>query len=670
MKKEKGYKSGVKAAIWQARLKASGLMFDRVRREREEFERALALSDGVRDWTSYRNISEAYADSVYGEQTVPLSFRYAVWLQSQVAGEAPVIKVPRNATGDETFAAMVNELLLRVWMESGSHREWKQAIFDVCGFGSTCVWYGFHADVIDLQTVEGASESVGDTIERALAGDPDAMPGQDHQLAISGIQSVMQDTTNKIAMPPGSHEALANAAINQIDLAQDEAKKANHPSVQKREIWARRLRVGCDVRWDHTVTDLRDARWMARRVVMSLDEAKKFAGFTPHARKNIVASKFGPMDGVEPVQNRDGEGIDEENGRFVFWEVWDKEYGCRHYINEQMDELLEQDESYPYVHKTTGEPAIPGFFPCVVSSPLRHAMNKPERTTGVPLIEAGYPIQREITKLHNFAMASVKRHSVRCYEVSDGLDDDAIADLTEGVDGALIRRPAGVEPGGMVLPIQFSGEAYRIVELIGRLEAQWSAMVGMPLADLTSQPQAATATAEQISVSAGRNQADHVIRSLEEDMARAAEIIRAMLSIGLYPPERIASLLGPGYEEMLAAWQASSLEGDYITLKSASRAKADQAVRIKQLGDALQLTMGYADPKTGLPVYDASPIVEEILMALDVGRPRRIEWTPQDLMLRMGGAVGGGSKTPGSAERAEGPPTAANEAAAARRVRS
>lgn len=646
-------------------------MFDRVRREREEFERALALSDGVRDWTAYRNISEAYADSVYGEQTVPLSFRYAVWLQSQVAGDAPVIKVPRNATGDEHFAVMLNELLLRVWMESGSQREWKQAIFDVCGFGSTCVWYGFHADVIDLETAEGASESPSDTIQRALAGDVDALPGQDRQMAIAGIQSVMQDEVSRIAMPMGAHDALANAAINQLELLKKERKDPSNPSVEKRKIWARRLSIGHDVRWSHDVADLRDVRWMARRVVMSLEEAKKFDGFTPHARGNIVPSKFGPMDGIEPVESREGEGLEDENSRFVFWEVWDKEYACRHYISEQMDEFLEVDETYPYVNKTTGEPAIPGFFPCVVSAPLKHAMNKPERTTGIPLIEAGYPIQREITKLHNFAMASVKRHSVRCYEVSDSLDDEAIADLTEGVDGAFIRRPAGVEPGGMVLPIQFTGEAYRIVELIARLEAQWSAMVGMPLADLTSQPQAGTATAEQISVSAGRNQADHVIRSLEEDMARAAEIIRSMLSIGLYPPEKIAAIMGPGYEDLMAAWQSSSLEGDAIVLKSASRAKADQAVRIKQLGDALQLTMGYADPKTGLPVYDASPIIEEILMALDVGRPRRIAWTQDDLMLRMGMAGGAaGAQGPSESSRAEGPTTAGNEAAAARNVRT
>jgi hypothetical protein len=118
------------------------------------------------------------------------------------------------------------------------------------------------------------------------------------------------------------------------------------------------------------------------------------------------------------------------------------------------------------------------------------------------------------------------------------------------------------------------------------------------------------------------------------------------------------------------------LEGDFLTLKSASRAKADQVVRIKQLGEALTLAVGFTDPKTMLPVYDASPIVEEILLALDVGRPKRIVWTPQDLMMRAamsGGSPGGGEggqpdSGKGKADRQKGPPDAQHESGAARRV--
>lgn len=666
MKKKAG-KSKIDISVWHGRLKSSGLMFDRLRREREEFERALALSAGVRDWTSYRNISEAYADSVYGEQTIPLSFRYACWLQSQIGGDIPIIKYPRGATGDEQFAPVIEELLTRIWMESGSHREWTQTIFDLCGFGSSCVWYGFHADVIDAVTVEGASEGIEGVMSRLHAGDSTAREGNDPSIIVEALKSESANPVNQQYADPAMVASMSDAALYQLEMLRKENEAPKNPAVQSREIWSRRLLIGPDVRWDHTVSDLRDARWMARRVAMSMNDAKKFDKFNGGARQRLTARKFGPTDGVEGVVVTDNIDVQEsENSRFVFWEIWDKENECIHYVSEDMGEYLEVSEEYPYLDPRTRRPAIPGFFPCVVSAPLKHAMNKPERTAGIPLIEAGYPIQREITKLHNFAIASVKRHSVRCYEVSEALDDDAIADLTEGVDGTFIRRPAGVEPGGMVIPIQFTGEAYRIVELIGNLQAQWAAMVGIPLADLTSMPQAGTATAESISVTAGRNQADRVLRALDEDMGRAAEIIRAMLSLGLYPPEKIAGLLGPGREDIFQSWEASSLEGDHIVVSSSSRAKAEQSVRIKQLGDALQLVMAYRDPKTGMQVYDPSPIIEEMLVALDVGRPRRIEWNPQDMMAQMG--MMQGQAGPGPQKRGEGPTTAANEMAAARKV--
>lgn len=679
--KEKARKSGIEIGVWQARLKASGMMFDRLRREREELERALALGDGVRDWKAYKGLSDAMAgDLGYRYQSVPLSYRYAVWLQSKAAGEPPVVRYPRGAAGDETFATTIEDLLLRVWVESGSHREWKQAIFDLCGFGSTCVWYGFHADLVDAEEAQGAATGAQETVKAALGGSTEAAPGQDRGIAVHALESAMTDPVNRVALPVEAHASLAEAAIGQIDAAEDELDQPKNPSVEAREIWARRLQVGRDVRWDHTVTDLRDARWMARRIVMTLEQAKNFKGFAGGARKRLTEAigRFGPMDGVEEVKNLTGMPMEgNENGRLVFWQVLDKEYETQHYVCETMAEYLEADEAYPFPDPKTGRPAIPGFFPAVVSAPIKHSMAKPERTAGLPLIEAGYSIQKRISELHDFAMSSVKRHSVRNYLVHPQVDDEMIADLTAGVDGAFVRGPEGVDAKDAVVPVTFSGEAYKIVDLIQRLTAEWAMLVGMPLADLTSQPQADTATAESISVDAGRGQADHVIRCLEEDMAQSMEIQRAMLAIGLYPPEKIASLIGPGREDIVAAWQASSLDGDHLTLKSASRAKADQAVRIKQLGDALSLVVGYVDPKLGVPVYDAAPIIEELLLALDVGRPKRIEWTPEDLMLRtmMGGGAGGQpgaapSKGPGQKERAEKPTDAGHESAAARRTGS
>ena len=658
--------------LWHGRIKAARRHFTGILREREEYERALALVGGSRDWR-FGSVTEAMLnDATLKQQSVPLSFRYAVWLQAKSTGGTPVIKYPAGANGDEQFSVMLGELLLRVWMESGAQREWGSAIFDLCGLGASCVWYGFHADVVTAKTAEGASEGVEETTARALRGDVEPAEGQDHALAAAALDASLNDPVNRLAMPVQAQAALAQAATAQDEAALDEAEQPVDVRVENRSIWARRLKVCRDVIWDHTVSDIGDIRWVARLVRLALDQARKFGGFSGGARSRIGEDDLVALDSneVELVRDQEEEpatGV--ENGRFLYWEVWDKAAQTVHYICEGMDEYLEESEDYPYRDPSTGRPAVPGFFPCSISAPIKHSLPVPERTLGLPLIAPGYPIQRQIVELHDFAIESAKRHSKRIYEYPEGMDEDKVQAIVDAPDAGLVPRPPDVEPGRMLTPVQFTGEAYRIVDLIGRLTAEWAMVQGFPMADLTSQPQADTATAEQLSVESGRSQADFVIDAISHDMAHGVEVIRSFLKIGLYPPEKIASLIGPGQEGLMLAWQASSLDGDKIEFKLASKAKADQVVRIKQLQEAATLAAQFPDPLTGLPKYDATPFVEALFLALEVGRPKAIQWTPEALMMRQalsgvgGGGGGGGDKR----DKEAGPPTKDSQNTAARR---
>lgn len=680
--KLKGQASGEDWSVWTGRIKASRLMFNRLRSERKELENALALADGLHGWSRFSSYSDAIENSDLKQQSVPLSFRYAVWLQAQTTGEPPVLKYPRSAAGDELFAPVMEILLLRVAIEAGMFREWKSGIFDLCGFGSFCLWFGFHAEVVTTEETEGAKQGAEATTTAALHGVVEPQPGQDNAAMARVLDGQLQDPVNQMALPAEQQLHLAVAASAQDAAAAKAATEPRPVNVKRQSIWCRRLPVGTHVIWDHTVTDLRDARWMARRVTMRMEEARKFEGFGRGVRSRLKPYMTSQDDPVEPVRDNEDKPLGEdENGRFVFWEILDKFYRTKHYISEQMEGYLEGSESYPFSDPLTGEPALPNFFPAVVSAPLRHSMETPERTTGLPLISPGYPLQRLIVQFHDFAVASAKRHSVRQIEVPETLDEDTRALLESGIDGATIPRPAGVEPGDMARPIVFSGEAYKIVELIENLTSRWCAVQGMPMTDLTGQPQARTATAEGLSVQAGRNQADYVFRCVEEDMAAGIEVIRGMLKIGLYPKEKIAGLVGAKNAPIVEAWKPSSLDGDSLTLKLANRAQSEKTVRVKQLGDALALVTGYMDPKTGLPKYNPEPIIDEIALALDVGKLQEIVWTPEDLMARSmlagggqqpGGGEGdeseGHSKPSGERQRQQGPPSPQNINSGARRA--
>lgn len=693
--KLKGKASGEGWEVWKARLKASGLFFNRLRRERKEYEDALALADGLHGWSSFDSISDALDNSHYHQQSVPFSFRYAVWLQARTTGRPPVLKYPRDGEDDPTLIPTVESLLLRIATEAGMFREWKSGIFDLCGFGSYCLWFGFHAEVTLPDETEGAKDGAQETVARALRGDTEVKPAQDNAAMARALDAQLTDPVNQLVLPPDAQMGLAVAASGHDQKAVEAIGEPRPVNVKQRTIWCRRLPVGIRVRWDHTVTERRDMRWVARRVEMRMEEARQFEGFGPGVRQRLVPFMPSDSDPVEPVRDNEDKPMEgDENARFVFWEVFDRFYRTRHYISEQMEGYLERDESYPYPDSQTGEPALPGFFPCVISAPLQHSAETPERTAGLPLIAPGYPLQRLIVDFHDWATDSAKRHCVRQFEIPEGLPDDVKELLQSGQDGGLVERPAGVDPGQLVQPIVFSGEAFKIVELIENLTDRWCAIQGMPRTDLTGQPQAKTATAEGLSVQAGRNQADFVFRCIEEDMASGIEIIRAMVRIGLYPPEKLAGLVGKKGAAFINAWKPTSLDGDALILSLADRAESEKMARIKQLGEALLLVSQFRDPETNLLKYNASPIVEEILMSLDIGRVPQIQYPPEVVMqakintlmggMGMGqpgqpGQGGEGGKDggqnqpprdkggPDKREREQGPPTEAHMNGAAQR---
>ncbi len=327
--KLKGKASGEGWEVWKGRIKASRLMFNRLRRERKEYEDALALQDGLHGWSNFDSIGAALDNHPgYHEQSVPFSFRYAVWLQARATGKPPVLKYPKDGEDDPTTIPTVESLLLRVATEAGMFREWKSGIFDLSGFGSFCLWFGFHAEVTTPEMTEGAKDGANETVARALRGDTEVKPAQDSAQMARALDTQLRDPVNQLALPPEAQMGLAVAASGHDQVVVDQMQEGQPPAVKRRHIWCRRLPVGTHVIWDHTVSDLRDARWMARRVTMRMEEAKAFEGFGPGVRQRLVPYMQGADDPVEPVRDNEDKPLEgEENARFVFWEILDKYFG-------------------------------------------------------------------------------------------------------------------------------------------------------------------------------------------------------------------------------------------------------------------------------------------------------------------------------------------------------
>ena len=618
---------------------------------------------------------------------IPLNVtrRYIDRLKSLATDGDPLIVYPRDAEGDEEFASFAERLLTRVVSESRYPTEFGDATTEMSVAGSGVVWFGYHQEAVTSSQVTAVSQPIADVAMGAMQGAP-AVPGQDHVAVARTLVDSVSDP--KVVMGVKGEEVVLRAyegAAAHVKAAEKEEREPDTVWVTERELWTRHLPMTW-VAWDVGVYDLRDARWMARKIVFDLEEARTYAAFDPRVRGKLQASaeRSESEDHLAVKTERDGAS---DGARVVVWEVWDKRYRVRHYVSESVDEYLEADAVDPYLNEDTGRSWIPGFFPCIVTAPLKAANEKPERTLGVPPVACGFPQQEELIKLRSYAMACAKR-TARFFELHAALSDEEMAAISAGQDGFVFVRPGDVPAGEDTLKIhQFQGEFPALRNEAQTVLGEWCATMEFPMAELTTMPQAETATQEQIGVAAGSQRTGFIVRTLEEDFARGVEILRALVC-KCYNAEKVASLVGAKYAPIFQAWTKSSLKGDKLTVKFKGRAEGEKAVQLKQSMDLYMLLKQEVGP-LGLPKYRTDTLLEDVARRLG---HQLVPYVPTQeelaaVQMKMMGGMGGGDDQgeggpptkssngqarpqgiPGRQERAEAPPDQGRLNGGARRL--
>jgi len=621
------------AGLWLRRISAAQSVWTKGKEDRDQYVEAAALRFPAL-------VPGAGADTMgldvphVDQIDVNLSRRLIDWYQSQATDEQPIITYPRDAEGDEDLAEMNEKLLGRVFQESHGVSEFRDSIVSICTQGCAAIWVGIHANVVDGKTLRDVSLPAEDASAAAMEGVHDPQAGQDHSSLAAGLRGLVDDPVLGNAMDPEQFMDILSDAQTHDRLAADEREGPHDLRLQHGDVWCRRLPVGTWTVWDHSVWDIRDARWMARKIVLTQAEMDNIDIFDAKAVRKLKTMPLTQEEGYEPLSRSSitgdisgqGEevGVASEDDRYVIWEVWDKRWRARHYVSEGCEYFLEKDEQYPYLDDR-GDPALPGFFPCRIIAPILTDEQRPYRTFGLPLLALAWPQQEEIIKLRSFALAQAKRHALRIYEVDENLDEETMASVSAGIDGTMIRRDPSADPGKTIIPVQFHSSSLDIQRMIDQVYNEWTIASGMPASDLTAQPQADTATQEMQAIQAGRQQAGDVIRQLEIAAADVIEMMRGLIYV-FYRPEQIAALLGMKYYQKFDAWSRSSLKGDRLQLKFAARAKAESAVRIKQMMEAYSLLKQDVDPMTMQPRWRTDHILAEIVRGLGVGD--LLPWQP------------------------------------------
>jgi hypothetical protein len=616
------------ADLWVRRIAAAIAVWRRGQSERDLYKEAANLSFPA--LVPGAGANELGLEAPHVDQIdVNFSRRYLDWMQSQATDENPIITYPRDAEGDEDVATMNERLLLRVWNEAGGTSQFRAAIPSLCTQGSTTIWVGQHSDIVSRKGLMEMSVDPELAVQEALEGEHTPRAGQDHENIVAALEGAAGDEDAIFDLDDDQFESLLEAADDHDDLAARERKGPFELRASPRKVWIRRLPVGTWCVWDHSVWDEQDKRWLARKLVYTKEEALQRDEFDRAAVNKLEPQPITQEEGYEPLDSYkwgDDPDADLEDKRLVIWEVWDKRYRTRHYVSEGCEYYLEKDETYPYLDANY-EPIVRGFFPCRIIAPLLSDDEKPERTHGLPLFKRFWPQQEELIKLHSYELAQAKRHALRIYEYDENLDEDTIAALSAGIDGTMVRRDPSTDPGKTVVPVQFHSSALDISRLMQSVWSVTSSTSGMPWSDISSAPVADTATQEMQAIQAGRQQAGDVIRQLEIAAADVLEIVRDFLR-GYYSDEQIAQLLGFKWVEKFHLWKRSSLEGDRLDVKFAARAKAESAVRLKQMMEAYSLLKQEIDPFTMQPKYRTDHLLAEILRGLGAGD--LIPWQPTE----------------------------------------
>lgn len=592
---------------------------------------------------------------------------------------------PMNASEDLIAA---NERIAQILCdEADASEESRIAMESAMTRGPFVLWYGVGAEVPTAEAVNVMSSSAGDVVERLLQGEEvELVPGMDFIAIAAACRALAGDVVQAAALGLKGVGVLLHAA-QQCDLMDEKEKKAPKTVYERAKPWVQALPVGTWCVWDASVTDVRKAGWIARKIIYDEEEFQAFDGFTDKAKRECKAVKGAFTEGwAGTTASNMSEGDDAyENARYIVWHIIDKRHLKQHYVAEGYDGFLEKDDTYPFLNEYQ-RPVLPSVFPCVIRTPIRTVREKPESSWGIAQLAPGWHMQIEFIKLESETLRSIKK-TARIYKAGPGVDATTFNDVKNGDDGTIVRFTQGVGDKGdefSLLPFnapppsEYQGAAMRTM-------FRFASAVRVPAVAFTGEPVADTLGQEQIAVSgASTTQAD-IIRQYESAYAEMAwgllqlfrayapdEQVQAYLGADCTTP-RQEPVIGPDGQPMLdpttgmpqmkalpslwEEWKSVSLDGHKFEARFASSTRAEDAVQIKQAQDYLALSRNGLN-SLGIRMWDEADIMARLAKMMDQPPPKPYQPTLAEQAARAMAAGGAGmGRKPGE----EGKESAAHE---------
>lgn len=580
-----------------------------------------------------------------------LALRYANKVRSLVGDEEPEVRASRDWRGWERVGYLWDRLVMRILAQTGAPGEVSDGSAATCSEGVTTYWVGYAAPFLTATDVQAMAKGTGARVRDAAMGAATSTDADDHQTMASVMvkqafskEAVVDDPSGSIGMN------LIRAAGEHLEDAEEDYKEGLNWRVDRHRIVVYRVPYGSHALSD-CVTSIRQARWVAEKITMDLEEAKATEAFRLSWRNKLVADSFDEKDeySKDNLKTVLPHSVDEQ---VSFWRIWDRKYEKVHIIHRDIPEYGEVDDSYPFVDER-GRPLItplaghPGFFPLVLSVPQRSVEDGPQKLLGIPLLLPGLKILKSLAKCVSHYNNTVKRAATAQYLVSNQMEDAVLKAIEQNVDGSVHKAPPNVEPDKAVAAIGWKHPSPELFMLIDRLVDQWCIVQSFPKMELTTQPQSRTATQDQMAMQGGDLWMGEVIRSFQVDYALIAHIVGRLATF--LPDESWAELIGAQEAQVLRkSLLTFGMPEDLPKVRFASNERDRDPVRIKQLLDFHERARQEVNV-LGLPEWDTKHILDEASRSMGMGPLVAKQYSEEEiraiLMQKMAQGPGG---TPGS----------------------
>lgn len=664
--------------LWAHRLQVSESVFKRVQPDFDRFESALAGRFPVVMPMSPGDVNEKGLVTSWVNDQVELNMMLRVTnMVGAQFDDNPSFTFSRQPEEPEA-ACIASERAMEMLIDEGeAMTEGRVALRYMMTRGAWIMWPVVVRTGATPEEVLGSKTNPEDLVMAARTGQLKDIPaGTDFYATSVAARGVLEDPAQALGLMPDERARIAQLAETCEVEHQKWLSKAHRGPEAKITFVATPYGTWCQ--WDPTVTDVRRADWIARKLVLDRDEFLESDTFTDAAKAKVAAM---PDDvSADPTASaadgaRESTQALEEIGRIVVWEIWDRKHWSRHYWSPALgEETIGVDERYPYLDEE-GKPLFRDFYPCVIRVPIKHNRDVPEQSSGVPFLAPGWPHQIELIQ-YSTALSRAAKRSGRVAIAGPNVDDSTISGYVKATDGAVIKMTPGYDHTKDGDPFKQIDQGVFPIEYIrARMQAMsdFANALGMSIAALTGEPIADTLGQEEIALKGSTLTQADLIRMLESGVAELAT--KAFILFRAYASDsEMASFLGvkalePDEEglTLVQRIRAMNIDGRKILCRFAASTRADDLASTKQSFDFFALSMGpLGRDSTGVPYFDPKTMLLRIAKKMDLQESLvEYEMTDQEriaaaLMKMQASMMGQGGQTNapgGGAQSGQGDPT-------------